>query len=866
MLPNGFSSNPLNGLFSTQNEGSSIFGSADATFNASQDLSQPLRPLCLQQNIVNSSPNLNIGLEDRSRTNLIINYLPQSFDQVDLQRLFERLGPIRQCKLIRDKNTGASLCYGFVDYMNPQHAQLAISTYHGFETEGKRLRVAFACSGGRKYASGRSNDVSPESNIENIIGWELYVFGFPIEISEAELVNLFSCFGSVLNVRVLTAADLQRLPPSVSSIMADVISNVTDGVFGTGAQPRFKTVSVILEEKQSCDVAVTRLHGIAVGDGSLSLRVHIAGPVTRETCTMMILNSRQNLGPVGGPSRSTPFLPNVLSERISSLGISSNSHRAQPLRIFNPNESNENSIPLSSHNRSLARSRAAGILSIAENPDFSDIFEGHMPSGQSRSFVDSLATKVESNILERSGLALNKGESSIWSSSGASSAIDLYRNSRQLDALLPRRLSIITPTVNSSYLSYALSQTGGRGVVELKLEFLQPTGSVALRAMDFVVRKLVSQGAQHIVCPTTGNAGVAAAVVAQNHNIACTVVTPESDTFTKKRLSVEAPLAKLVASGSSFADAVHRAEQIVSEANQPFSAVGDPIPVKLVHPYETPDLWCGYESIVEELTTQPDVIVTPVGGGALLSGVIQSLWNRGWTSTHVIAMEPEGCDRLGRAVGSLRPITNVSGPTSTVISTLSVSAPLPRAVNVCQCYPITIMSCTDAEAIDAVRRFLDDHGVLLDPASGVALAAIYNGSVARLQSEGVIPRLARVCILVTGGRNISVQHLTELEKTVKTSQVVNGTRSFGFSQTQPFFAAESLLADLDNDGDDTTMDSRTASSSTDANSVNSKLDNGGEEHTSNQAHEFGVSSTRDTRRILAAHSSTPRGYRASVAS
>lgn len=105
----------------------------------------------------------------------------------------------------------------------------------------------------------------------------------------------------------------------------------------------------------------------------MALRAHIAGPVTRETCTMMILNSRQSklfsvlnenfvgLGSVGGPSRSTPFIPSVLSERISSLGISSNSHRVQPLRIFNPNESNENSMPLSSHNRPLARSRGKSL-------------------------------------------------------------------------------------------------------------------------------------------------------------------------------------------------------------------------------------------------------------------------------------------------------------------------------------------------------------------------------------------------------------------------------------------------------------------------------------------------------------------------
>ncbi|VDM33290.1 unnamed protein product [Hydatigera taeniaeformis] len=826
MLPNGFSSNPLNGLFSAQNESSSIFGSADAAFNTGQDVSQPLRPLCLQQNVVTASSSLNLGAEDRSRTNLIINYLPQSFDQVDLQRLFERLGPIRQCKLIRDKNTGASLCYGFVDYINPHHAQLAISTYHGFETEGKRLRVAFACSGGRKYGSARSNDVSPDSNNENIIGWELYVFGLPMDIGEADLVNLFSFFGSVLNMRVLTVTDLQRLPPSVSSVAADIIASVTDGVFGNGPPARYKTVSVIFEEKQSCDAAINRLHGCVIGDGSVALRAHIAGPVTRETCTMMLLNSRQS-----GTSRSTPFIPSVLSERISSLGISSNSHRIHPLRIFNTNESNENSVPLSSHNRSLVRSRAGGILNITENSDFSEIFDGPMSSGQSRNFVDNLSTKVDNSIIERPSLAMNKGDSSIWSNLGAPSTMDLYRPSRSLDVSLSRRLSIVTPIISSSYLSHALVQSGGRGSVDLKLEFLQPTGSVTLRAMDFVIKKLASQGAQQIVCPTTGNAGVAAAVVAQVYSIACTVVVPESDVFTKKRLSVEAPLAKLVKSGNSFADAVHKAEQIVSEGNQSFSAVGDPIPVKLVHPYETPDLWCGYESIVEEMTVQPDIIIIPTGGGALLSGVIQGLWTRGWSTTHVIAVESEGCDYIGRAVGNFRSLPSMPGSTSTIVSTLSVSLPLLRAVNMCHCHPITVVTCTDADAVGAVRRFLDEHGFLVDPASGVALAAVYSGSVARLQSDGVIPRVARICILVTGGRNISLEHLAEMEKTIKANQVVNGSRLFGFSQNQPFFAAESLLAELDNDGDDAGMDSRTASSSADTNSENSKSGNTGEVQT-----------------------------------
>ena len=72
--------------------------------------------------------------------------------------------------------------------MKPIHAQMAISSYHGYETEGKRLRVAFACSGSRKYSAGRSNNDSPERNIENVIGWEIYVFGVPYETTDADLL------------------------------------------------------------------------------------------------------------------------------------------------------------------------------------------------------------------------------------------------------------------------------------------------------------------------------------------------------------------------------------------------------------------------------------------------------------------------------------------------------------------------------------------------------------------------------------------------------------------------------------------------------------------------------------------------------
>lgn len=43
---------------------------------------------------------------DDSKTNLIVNYLPQNMSQEELRSLFGSLGDIESCKLVRDKVTG----------------------------------------------------------------------------------------------------------------------------------------------------------------------------------------------------------------------------------------------------------------------------------------------------------------------------------------------------------------------------------------------------------------------------------------------------------------------------------------------------------------------------------------------------------------------------------------------------------------------------------------------------------------------------------------------------------------------------------------------------------------------------------------
>lgn len=40
------------------------------------------------------------------KTNIIINYLPQTMSQDDVHSLFSTVGEVESCKLVRDKSTG----------------------------------------------------------------------------------------------------------------------------------------------------------------------------------------------------------------------------------------------------------------------------------------------------------------------------------------------------------------------------------------------------------------------------------------------------------------------------------------------------------------------------------------------------------------------------------------------------------------------------------------------------------------------------------------------------------------------------------------------------------------------------------------
>jgi ELAV like protein 2/3/4 len=160
------------------------------------------------------SPNADLG---ELMTNLIINYLPQNMNQDEVRALFASMGEIESCKLVRDKITGQSLGYAFVNYVNQDDAKRAMTSYNGLRLQNKTIKVSYA-----------------RPSNECIKGANLYVSGLPKQYTLKELVEIFRPYGKIITSRIL-------------------FDNVTGISKGVGF--------VRFDKKSEAEIAIEKVHG-----------------------------------------------------------------------------------------------------------------------------------------------------------------------------------------------------------------------------------------------------------------------------------------------------------------------------------------------------------------------------------------------------------------------------------------------------------------------------------------------------------------------------------------------------------------------------------------------------------------------------
>ena len=127
------------------------------------------------------------GVEvDDSLTNLIVNYLPQSMTDSELFSIFVTCGSLVQAKIIRDRKTGYSFGYGFVNFENAEDAEKAIGSINGLPVQNKILKVSYA-----------------RPNTELIKDTNLYISNIGPNVTEETIHNIFGTYGKIITCNIL---------------------------------------------------------------------------------------------------------------------------------------------------------------------------------------------------------------------------------------------------------------------------------------------------------------------------------------------------------------------------------------------------------------------------------------------------------------------------------------------------------------------------------------------------------------------------------------------------------------------------------------------------------------------------------------
>ena len=177
------------------------------------------------------------------------------------------------------------------------------------------------------------------------------------------------------------------------------------------------------------------------------------------------------------------------------------------------------------------------------------------------------------------------------------------------EANLELRSNIVrTPTIQSQYLSNEVNAN-----VFLKLENLQYTSSFKVRGAYVSIKRLKEEQKQKgVIAMSAGNHAQAVAWWAQKEGVKATIVMPE-----------QAPLSKVMKTKSLGAEVILKGRTL-NESQNYVSELIDYKKLTLIHPYDDPNVVIGQGTLGLELmedTKNLDLLVIPIGGGGLISGV-----------------------------------------------------------------------------------------------------------------------------------------------------------------------------------------------------------------------------------------------------
>ena len=238
--------------------------------------------------------------ENKATTNLIVNYLPQSMTEDEFKTLFSSVGFVDSCKLIKEKASGVSLGYGFINYRNEMEAHKAIEQFNGYTMESKTLKVSYA----RPSSSAIKN-----ANV--------YIANLPKQFTQDELETLFRPYGTIITSKILTDPST-GLGRGVGFVRFDKYTEAETAIASMNGQQLPGSLMPILVKFASPPKVTNPANGST-----------IATHTTQSSATKRTTNPY--LGGSVGPMRHTASVSSMRFNPVSAIGMPTNASMVTPI-------------------------------------------------------------------------------------------------------------------------------------------------------------------------------------------------------------------------------------------------------------------------------------------------------------------------------------------------------------------------------------------------------------------------------------------------------------------------------------------------------------------------------------------------------
>jgi len=286
--------------------------------------------------------------------------------------------------------------------------------------------------------------------------------------------------------------------------------------------------------------------------------------------------------------------------------------------------------------------------------------------------------------------------------------------------------------------------SGLRGKVVAKLEFFNPAHSVKDRIGAAMVDALeregkLEPGVSTIIEPTSGNTGIALAMVAAARGYRLIVTMPDSMSIERRKvLHLLGAEVQLTPAAEGMKGAAARARELAEEIEnsvipQQFTNPANPN----IHAATTAEeLWNDTEGTM-------DVFVAGVGTGGTLTGVGR-VWRERKPDLHIVAVEPADSAILSGGEPGSHKIQGIGAgfvPENLEVSLID-----------------EVITVENEQAFATARRLAREEGILAGISSGAACAAALE-IASRAEMDG---RLIVFVVPSTSERYISTDLFTDL--------------------------------------------------------------------------------------------------------